>query len=314
MYGQAAIALSLALMGGYVSAPQPVPDNTNPPSIVEIQEDTNLPNAEQVQKINQYVNGLIDYGIGPLVDGRATTEEEILEFGEGNCGMYAYLLVKELSRHGYNEAVIYGITSQYIGEGTANHAVVEVETTDGTYVYDPTHGIYYTTDLDTLITSGNAEAYACGEPSMETYYLNSRFFAEASNISVYLDGRNNSDFNLLNWYEASVHSGIPVRVNPSQDIVYDADMDDNSIICQFEEEVEFYRIEIGFMEKLQGPVSIECWAVNANGTKTKLEGQLVQDIYGLSYQTTDEVSTLEVVVEINGNQPLPMLAFFDMYQ
>lgn len=141
-----------------------------------------VPTVEEVQEINEYVNGLISYGVGPQVEGRPITEEDYLEFGTGDCGIYCYLFVKELSRHGYYQATTYGISSLHIGEDSSIHAVVEVQTTEGPYVFDPTHGIYYTTDMATLLTCDDAQAYACGEPSMDSYYLTNRFFTEAYQV------------------------------------------------------------------------------------------------------------------------------------
>lgn len=141
-----------------------------------------VPTVEEVQEINEYVNGLISYGVGPQVEGRPITEEDYLEFGTGDCGIYCYLFVKELSRHGYYQATLYGISSLHIGEDSSIHAVVEVQTTEGPYVFDPTHGIYYTTDMATLLTCDDAQAYVCGEPSMDSYYLTNRFFTEAYQV------------------------------------------------------------------------------------------------------------------------------------
>ena len=52
-----------------------------------------VPTVEEVQEINEYVNGLISYGVGPQVEGRPITEEDYLEFGTGDCGIYCYLFI-----------------------------------------------------------------------------------------------------------------------------------------------------------------------------------------------------------------------------
>lgn len=145
-----------------------------------------LPTVQEADEINRHVNRLISYGVGPQIEGRNPCEREILKAGEGHCGMYAYLFVKELSRRGYDHAVVYDIRSTYRGSNTADHSVVEVETEDGLFVYDPTYGIYYQTDLETLTNCDNIEVYACGEPSEESYYLTDRFFSEIERISYYM--------------------------------------------------------------------------------------------------------------------------------
>lgn len=236
-----------------------------------------VPTVEEVQEINEYVNGLISYGVGSQVEGRPITEEDYLEFGTGDCGIYCYLFVKELSRHGYYQATTYGISSLHIGEDSSIHAVVEVQTTEGPYVFDPTHGIYYTTDMATLLTCDDAQAYACGEPSMDSYYLTNRFFTEAYQVLEQPDSLLLNDLNLLGWYPASVTSSIPVEPASSQDVVYDETLTPNSIFCVFTEDVEFYRITMSFMEELQVPLEVTCWSVDEDGTKTALEGDLVQD-------------------------------------
>ena len=130
---QATRALTIALLCGSPNVPMEQAE----------QEQQALPTVQEVQEINQYVNGLISYGVGPQVEGRNPCEREILGAGEGHCGMYAYLFVKELSRHGYDEAMVYDISSAYLGTATANHSVVSVETQEGSWVFDPTYGIYY---------------------------------------------------------------------------------------------------------------------------------------------------------------------------
>ena len=247
-----------------------------------------VPTVEEVQEINEYVNGLISYGVGPQVEGRPITEEDYLEFGTGDCGIYCYLFVKELSRHGYYQATLYGISSLQIGEDSSIHAVVEVQTTEGPYVFDPTHGIYYTTDMATLLTCDDAQAYVCGEPSMDSYYLTNRFFTEAYQVLE--------------------------QPASSQDVVYDETLTPNSISCVFTEDVEFYRITMSFMEELQVPLEVTYWSVDEDGTKTALEGDLVQDVYDLSYQLKDAATTSEILVEISGRETLPNLALFDIYQ
>ena len=211
--------------------------------------------------------------------------------------MFAYLFSKELSRRGYYGTTTYGITSQYIGESTANHSVVEVETTEGPYVFDPTHGIYYTTDMATLLSCDNAETYAEGEPSMESYYLTSRFFAETSSLTVYIDARDESDLNLLRWCDGNVSSGIAIRPTATQDVVYDENLTPNSIVCTFNEEVEFYRIRIGFMEELQAPLDLTCYTVDKTGEKSVLHGNLIQDSYELNYQLDDAAIISKIIIE-----------------
>ena len=276
--------------------------------------DTKIPTVDDVQKINKYVNGLISYGAGPQVEGRAATEDEILAAGEGHCGMYAYLLVKELSRNGYYKASTYGVNSSYIGESTANHSVVEVETTEGPYVFDPTYGIYYTTDMETLLSCDNAELYAVGEPSEETYYLTSRFFAEAKSLTVYIDGRDFSDLNVLNWCNGTVLSSVSVQPTSSQNIVYDEEIAPNSIVCTFEDAVEFYRFRISFMEELQDSFDLTCYAVDETGKKSALQGTTIQDRYELNYQLNDAATVSELIVELAGDTSHLVIGYFDIYQ
>ncbi len=99
--------------------------------------------------------------------------------------MYAYLMVKELSRHHYYNAAVYDIASLYWGETIAGHSVVEVETQDGNYVFDPTYGNYYAADIETLCESENAESFKVGEAAEDVYYQMDRFFEQVQVITVY---------------------------------------------------------------------------------------------------------------------------------
>ena len=149
---------------------------------------------------------------------------------------------------------------------------------------------------------------------MDSYYLANRFFTEAYQVLEQPDSLLLNDLNLLGWYPASVTSSIPVEPASSQDVVYDETLTPNSIFCVFTEDVEFYRITMSFMEELQVPLEVTCWSVDEDGTKTALEGDLVQDVYDLSYQLKDAATTSEILVEISGRETLPNLALFDIYQ
>lgn len=123
---------------------------------------------------------------------------------------------------------------------------------------------------------------------MDSYYLTNRFFTEAYQVLE--------------------------QPASSQDVVYDETLTPNSISCVFTEDVEFYRITMSFMEELQVPLEVTYWSVDEDGTKTALEGDLVQDVYDLSYQLKDAATTSEILVEISGRETLPNLALFDIYQ
>lgn len=89
---------------------------------------------------------MLSYGIGSRPEGRNPTEKEILSAGEGDCGMYAYLFCKELSRRGAKGTAYDLRTFSY--EGFAiSHTAVEVETEEGKMVCDSTHGVYCCSDL-----------------------------------------------------------------------------------------------------------------------------------------------------------------------
>lgn len=51
-----------------------------------------VPTVEEVQEINEYVNGLISYGVGPQVEGRPITEEDYLDLGPAIAGYTATCL------------------------------------------------------------------------------------------------------------------------------------------------------------------------------------------------------------------------------
>lgn len=130
--------------------------------------------AAKIQEVNQRVNSLLEYGVGPQIEGRNPCEVEILSAGEGHCGMYAYLLVKELSRMQIDSIAI-DVKGTFDGITPANHTIVQAETNAGDCVFDPTYGIYYTADLKTLCSSGKAEQYKMGTATEQTYFQSDRF-------------------------------------------------------------------------------------------------------------------------------------------
>lgn len=298
------MALTIALLCGSPNVPMEQAE----------QEQQALPTLQEVQEINQYVNGLISYGVGPQVEGRNPCEREILDAGEGHCGMYAYLFVKELSRHGYDEAMAYDISSTYCGTETAQHSVVSVVTQEGNYVFDPTYGIYYQTDINTLIDCGHAEDFAVGETYSESFYLTNRFFSEIEKVSCYEDVRNSYDLNLLKWYNSAVISGIPTVPELSQEIVYDTTVGADSIVLSFDEPVEFYRLEFGFSEQVQVPLELEFEVPDSAGKTHMLDGRLVQDAYRLTFQLEEAYSSSEIHVELQGCEELPQITFLNLYQ
>ena len=273
-----------------------------------------LPTVQEVDEINRYVNGLISYGLGPQVEGRNPCEREILNAGEGHCGMYAYLFVKELSRRGYDNAVVYDIRSTYWGSNTAAHSVVEVTTQDGLFVYDPTYGIYYRTDIETLTNCESVEVYACGKPSEESYYQTSQFFTEKIQLVCYEDVRNSYDLNLLEWYDHSVSSGVQTIPELSQEISYDATMEPGSIVLSFEEPIEFYRMEMGFDGKVPELLNIEFKIRDENGEMVAIEGRFKRSAYHVSFQLEEPHSSSKIILKLTNYEELPYINYLNLYQ
>ena len=93
---------------------------------------------EEVQEINEYVNGLISpTAWSPGRGGAYHARKIIWNLGTGDCGDILHLFIKELSRHGVLSGNPYMESAQLCISGKILLSMpVEVQTTEGPYVFD----------------------------------------------------------------------------------------------------------------------------------------------------------------------------------
>lgn len=279
---------------------------------------------EEVQEINLRTQALIRYGKGPISEGRFPTEKEILAAGEGHCAMYVYLFCKNLSRRGA-QGTVYGIKAPFFGESSGSHALVEVETSEGVFVFDPTHGVYYDTDLKTLISSGRAMAYLHGTPSINgapfrgVFYLTDRFFSDASYITCYPNICDDGDLKLLKEGTRSFTSVNAEWLQKGREysFVLHEQLPIGAIETKFVEPTELYRIKIGFSSKLWQDVSVNLKITDEKGERLASGGWVRQTDFTLEYQLSEPVVASAVYLQLKTRADeamLPKVAYYQMYQ
>lgn len=270
--------------------------------------------TEEIQRIDQKVNKLIVYGVGPKTEGRNPTEKEILAAGEGHCGMYAYLLCKELSRYGV-EGIVYDLRTYE--NPSMSHSVVEVQSKEGKMVFDPSYGVFYRSDLEHLLASETASAYREGIPSdTSSYYLADRFWAEVANTVCYMNVCDIYDLKLLRWTTAACSANLPqIAMREALSMVQDKTLEKDSVLTVFAKDEEFYRIKARFLERLDEPLSVECRIVKQNGEYVEMSRRIIQKAYSIELQLDTSVKGSSVqICFLNGSKPLPPLAYYDIYQ
>lgn len=276
------------------------------------QRTVKLLSTEEVAELCRYVNSLLSYGNGPRVRGnRNPTEQEILAYGEGHCGQFAYLFVKELSRRGVTDATVYGMVSRYYDNRSANHAVVEVETAEGLRVFDPTFGGWYLTDIRSLLTGENISEYAQGFESATAYYVTERFWKEVYSVSVITDQRNTYDTQLTGRNTVCA-TGLRSRVSY---VKRDPKMDDRMITVSFRYPQSFYRIDCSFEESV--PVmTFACVTVTSpdGSTETYPAHTVVTGEYSLEIQLDEPVEASLIELLFRTGAELPVLYTFFIYQ
>lgn len=125
--------------------------------------------VSEVQSINSQVHNMISYGPG-LPGGESA--QELLAYGEGNCGDYTYLMMRELRKKGYTCRIV-GMISFY---KNAVHSRIEVKINGKWYTFDPTFNIYYPNSTQEIIDNPDLFYDMVGTPSPQSAYNEIEFF------------------------------------------------------------------------------------------------------------------------------------------
>lgn len=197
-----------------------------------------------VKEINDRIHKSISYGIGT---GQSSSSKEVLEYGEGHCGDYAYLMVKELRKKGY-EARMVGIASSYYD---GMHTRVEVKIDDKWYIFDPTFNIAFPNSTMEIIKKPDLIKLMEGIPSDESKYNKEEFFKGVQLIEYTydIDNRDNnlskvakvkSDLEFEEGYEANKSlDQDSITFTAANSYVLP-----QSMKYTFEQEYKIYRIKI----------------------------------------------------------------------
>jgi|GEM_PF-6468381 len=277
----------------------------------QVERERTLLSTEEVAEICHYVHGLIAYGSGPPIYGRSPTEQEILDYGDGHCGEFAFLFIKELSRHGTTAARAYGLASRYYGVKPANHTIVEVETTEGFRVFDPTFDGYYLTDIRTLVDAEDIGEYAVGFEETTVYYATNRFFKEVTSISVIPDIRNSYDPEISRKY-GTCTTGMRSR---DSNVTYTPTLDDRTIEASFFQAQSFYRIECTFEEPVPASLIASVMVVTSDGRTVFCPARTSGDSsYAVEIQLYEPIEAKLIRIQFRTGAELPRLYIFSIYQ
>ncbi len=226
--------------------------------------------------------------------------------------MFAYLFAKELSRRQI-PCTILGITATSTNGLTANHSIVQVETDQGKYTFDPTYGNYYAADIETLCESGNAESFKVGEATEDVYYQTNRFFEQVQIIYAYSDIRNYYDLDLGKNFSQQTQACLPISPRLST-VQYNGELAPDTIKTTFQQEVSFYRVRMEFVDPVPEDAAFTCTVTRADGTVEEVEGFVQQDSYQVNFQAFEQTDALEVEMRIACAQTLPELIQYTIYQ
>ena len=196
--------------------------------------------------INNRIQKSIIYGTG-LPGGESA--QELLAYGEGHCGDYSYLMLRELKKQGYTARIV-GVRSAY---KNAAHSRVEVKINGKWYTFDPTYGIYYPNSIQEILDNPDLIYDMVGTPSVHSAYNRIEFFRVPQYMSYNwdIDDRDknivigstitsNTDFTSGNELD---------KLADNNDITYAAALTYNlpqSFIVDFSQPEDFYRIKINW--------------------------------------------------------------------
>ncbi|HHY71901.1 MAG TPA: hypothetical protein GX497_01455 [Bacillus bacterium] len=130
---------------------------------------------EFVIKLNDKVHHMLIYG--PGLDGDESAQE-LLDYGEGHCGDFNYLLIRDLLMNGF-EARSVGIDSGY---NNASHSRVEVKIGGSWYTFDPTYNTYFPHSTEDMISNPELISDMVGVPNEHSFYNDIEFFKSPQKI------------------------------------------------------------------------------------------------------------------------------------
>ncbi|AQS60350.1 stalk domain-containing protein [Desulforamulus ferrireducens] len=276
-----------------------------------ISERVNSVSIEDVISINKFVNGLLKYGKGL---GGQVPAKELISYGEGHCGDFCYLMMRELAKKGI-EARIVGVTSTF---KNANHSRVEVKIDGKWYTFDPTFNVYYNYSIQEMIDNPELSKTVVGNFDKSNSYMSPLFFKNASSILYYYD-IDNRDHKIIGE-GTEILSNVNYLTNYELDKAFDGDIKTyavpNSygfpqvIEIKFDKQQQFYRLKI-FWESLENSgknFSIEYYDQQQDKYKVLVERKNCSNFTSehiFEYVSEKEIKTnmIKIVVHDTFGQP-----------
>ena len=92
-------------------------------------------------------------------------------------------------------------------------------------------------------------------------------------------------------------------------------MAENSVLTVFEKDEEFYRVKARFKGRLTEPLTVECRVRDSRGEESIRKGRVTQKGYSVEFQLDEPATARSVQITfLQGKEPLPPLAYYDIYQ
>ena len=124
------------------------------------------------------------------------------------------------------------------------------------------------------------------------------------------------DLNLTQHAAAKSSAHLPwIEMQGGRAMEPDKTLAENSVLTVFAKDEEFYRIKARFKERLAKPLDVECRVWDSRGEESIRKGHVTQKAYSIEFQLDEPATAQSVQITfILGKEPLPPLAYYDIYQ
>lgn len=261
---------------------------------------------KKIVEINQMVHNSLRYGAG--LSGASA--KEVLKYGEGNCGDFTYLMLRELQIKGIVSRVV-GVRSSY---NNAIHSRIEVKVGGKWYTFDPTYGVYYPYSVQEMIENPDLAEEMQGFTEEYSIYMDKEFFKNAVYLEYHYtaDRRDKNIVTLKN--EVKISSDAIFSPNNGLEMALDNNYNTfaasnvfnqpQSFTLEFGSLQEIYRVKIKWLsfEEAGSSFLLEYFDDSTNSYKKILEENNYVDPSGdnvYEYILKENVVTKKVKFTIN---------------
>lgn len=254
---------------------------------------------DTLQSMSLQISELISYGTGPVLESRNPTEAEILAYGEGHCGMYAYLFAKRLSMQGIKSRTV--DIRRYDGGA---HSVVEVNLSGKVYTFDPTLGIYYQAGAEELLDNPDFESLKTGEPVRLPEYASAVFWSGVRQLVYYSDVRDSYDYDLLKDGASAIYSNCLPAGMADEIAAVSQEGEEPFIQIEFDGPRPFYRVKFYWSALPEVPLTVPIETAGADGAlQTVYEGEAEAGNVCFSYTFPSEITAQSIRISFPDTAP-----------